>query len=482
MKRLVIAFALIAAAVASLALPTRPIPPKTKAPDLVASMPALPTEEPYAVFRVLRGEMPRRAVELFASFTEGEAPFSRSFALLPIVELADDSCAQIFFHSGRLTMISASLLSEEDAALLAQYEIPEAWGAYLPRASLDKLDDQSNVMQLTSPMLSAPIYVELDGRVAHFADQLIDIERMREARAGEPAYSLPLDSFGGAAIVSDGGAIASRVDAGSSPLVFDVRWGTDENSGAISADWNVDGLEPIVGKKFLDSLAPTDWSSASPTLPEPLICSFGLALPSFGDAIEGSPLLIREAAAQLAKLKIAPSDAAKLLEGQTILSLGGRAHVLWFDLPGVIIELFGRGDAGRSLVDGFWREIFLGANPIPIEGYDEGGMVEVPFQAVAAAGTDRTMIGLTRPSSDRRSSVESLVKEVGSAVGWAFVDLSKIGDAVYDIPAFNALLGSGDEPAIDEETAQWISDFIYYPRSVFVIADTNSSGRAILFE
>jgi hypothetical protein len=176
------------------------------------------------------------------------------------------------------------------------------------------------------------------------------------------------------------------------------------------------------------------------------------------------------------------TETQAILTGPATFSIGGRTQLLWYDLPGIAIDLPGRGDSALKLIDKFWSEMFVGAEPEPIAGYSRGGVTNLPFTVLAAANEDRALLGLAPPDVDQNYEVRDLLWGVTSAVAWMYVDFPVLGASLLEIPAFNSIIYEADEEsALDEESAGNLNKALSALGRLFVKWDTAASGSAICY-
>ena len=140
----------------------------------------------------------------------------------------------------------------------------------------------------------------------------------------------------------------------------------------------------------------------------------------------------------------------EILSGQTVFSLGGQNRILWFSLPGFLVECSGRSALMNELVDSFWKNLFFGAEPKPIPGFTFGGTTNVPFSVIGAGRDGIAVLGLTTPQSiNAKNRLGKFLKDDESVVGWMLADLPRIGGALSEMTKMSSFLG--EESAEDAE-------------------------------
>jgi hypothetical protein len=305
--------------------------------------------------------------------------------------------------------------------------------------------------------------------------------------------------WGGHMRVSDGGLLEEIFFAGGgrriatkNVVTAEIRWKSAElasrdrtlsdTAPGGRAEWSVLGLEAVAGRTFLASLDPHDWSKHTPFIPEPPIFSLGLNLPDPGRNAEELPAPLRAVASQLERMRLKPGEVRDVLTGPFTLSLGGRTQVLWFDLPGLVLDLPGRGGAANSLIDRFWAETFLGAVPKPIDGYTYGGAIDLPFTVMAASDGKTTVIGLTTPDAEHNTELPGILEGVTEALGWLFVDLPRLGNAIADMPTFNAILNDEEGLPLEEDATLSLRESMTRMGRLFVSFESASGGGALWYD
>lgn len=475
------------------------------APRFLADLPEPGEDTRYAIIDARNGEFPLEIVRVFADgatvLPSGSSPVS---AFLPILEEAEEAALVLTERENGLYMYGAFSLDDDEIEALGAMTTPQAWHAHLTRPTLSPMDANANRYQIGALNMSSPLYLELDREkhAAYLSDSLFDMERMREVRGGGmPGIAhqwTDYGDWGGHLCLSDGGLVAQIASANeteetsAAPVKAEIRWRSAEplsRERTLSesvlggrAEWSVRGLDAAFGKTFLASLKPHNWSAHALFLPEPLILSFGFNLPDPGKNTEDLPAPLRRVASQLTRMRLQPTEVRNVLTGPFALSLGGRTQVLWFDLPGLVLDLPARGEAAGRLIDCFWAETFLGATPVPIKGYAYGGAIDLPFTVMAGANGETTVIGLTTPDAERNTEVAELLKDEPESLGWLFADLPKLGSAIAEMPTFNAILNDEEGLPMEEDATLSLRDSMTRLGRFFVSFESASSGHALWYD
>jgi hypothetical protein len=300
----------------------------------------------------------------------------------------------------------------------------------------------------------------------------------------------------GHAWLSDGGLVSSffreSAEDGAVPsgegsvrpgpaLALEAAWIVSGDEPAARAVWRMSGLGELE-TGYLKRVAATDWSEPLTFLPEPMVASQGVNLPDPGRGISGLPAPLKYLAGQLAGIGIDNDGIRQILTGKATFSVGGRTQLLWFDLPGVAIDIPGRGDAATDLIDKFWSEVFIGAAPQPAAGFDKGGVTDLPFTVTAASSREKAVIGLVKPDAEQCEELRGLLSGAESAAAWFYVNFPKFGDALLEIPALNAMMYECDEPEpLDEESAKKLRSALASLGRIFVTFKNTGEGSAICY-
>lgn len=465
--------------------------PRDERSRLLRMLPAPDTGVAYVVVDSRADSFPSSIFESAAAMPQA------SSALLHVMATAQESAATAEVRDGGVYLYGAVALRRADIRALSSGALPPEWRAHIKDASIES-DDVGGLV-ITSPRLHSPIYVDVDDddETALMAATRDDIERLRGVRTGRVAELAHRwraeDGCDGRALICDGGAISQAVGAKQpSPLEIELRWraigapregrALSDESPTAAIEWYADGMGAILGDGFMRSLRARDWSSDEFFIPEPLIVAAGLDLPDPGRRIEDLPGPIRAAAEMLSRMSLRQSDVRELMTGPSVLSLGGRTQVLWFDLPGLALDIQGRGDAAKALVDRFWAEAFFGVTPRRQPGWSSGGAIELPFSVTAEAEDGRAVLGVIAPDAEQNTEIREMLALERDSVGWLFVDAPKLGAALAEMPTFNALLNADEGLPMDEEVTAVICDSLSRLGRLYVSFASASSGSALWYD
>jgi hypothetical protein len=483
--------------------------------DLLASLPRPEENSPLVMIRASDGEFPEGVFRLLSdSATIAPAGVSPISLIAPVMAGASDSAVVVTEREYGLAAYGAFMLRSDEMASLSSGTLPPAWEQYFMRPEVTSDDD--GFLLISSLGASGPLYVEVSKKTAYVADSKSDMLRIRDMRlrAGKAAKEGHTEgishkwrvekSWKAHMLIDDGGVIGAIASGGddiasrSASISLEAAWqssaGAKENGDpAIEVKWQLWGLESYIDKDFISGLKKYDWRDKDFFIPAPLIASFGLNLPNLGKIVKNGkngqrlPAVLDIALSHLYKMGLRQSEAINVLAGPTVVSLGGRTQILWFELPGVTVDMSGRGKAAYKLIEHFWTETLMGASPKPVPGYSSGGSTDLPFSVMAAANDEKAVIGLTAPDMEMDSKVKRLLDSEDAAVGWFYIDLPKLGASLSEMSSVNAFMyeddsdawGKGEgEKTSEAGQTEAFKESLAKLGSVFVLLDSAAQGRA----
>lgn len=443
--------------------------------SLLGLLPPLPEDTPMIVVEAEEGEFPYSPMTLFAgSFGEyGGGPL---ITALPLFK----SRAGALVASSRensVTFMGVLAIDRKEEKALAAGKLPASWLEYLDRPKA--IQDARGPLAIVAANLQSPIYVEAKDRHAWLSDNLSDMDAMRGARTRPARGMKPIWSvaprYRGHILVSDGGMIMASDGNPGEPLRLEAAW----KAGLHRAEWKISGLRR--GSYKVPSAF--NWAANMPVVPGNLLLSAGVNLPSPGKNRAKYPLWAKQLAGPLSKFGLRDSEIAQALTGPVTVSLGGRTQILWYELPGVVLDVPGRGRLANRAIDLFWQRTFMGIEPRPIEGFTRGGSTDLPFSVIAAANNERMIFALADRPGGHNPEIENLLKRTKHAIGWLYADLPQIGASLTEMASVNTLLFSEDEEnASDNATLAVLSDALAGMRRVFMVWKTPGGGSIEWFE
>lgn len=453
--------------------------------NLLAALPQPQEDAPLVVVEAQREEFPLQMLKLFAESSAISAGGTPLGDLLPIFAGADRSALIVTERETGIAFYGAIQIDRKEQKTLSAGKLPEGWmSAFVAPEITPK--EPAGSFEIRAANLLTPLYVEVDGKRAYLADTFADVEAIRKVRSGETAgarrkWSLER-RWKGHMLLSDGGVLATMAgdEENTDPVGLEIAWrssGKDDKNG--EAKWKVWGLEKRVGKNLARSLKTHNWSTETPLVPDHLLLSVGINMPNPGRNMANLPGWLKSFAGQLTKMGLKDSEAAGLLTGPMTLSLGGRTQILWFELPGVVLDVPGRGKLAYRVLDAFWSQLFMGAEPKPVDGFTHGGSTDLPFSVIAAANDKKMVIGLADPAMAQNKEIGKLIEEEKRAIGWFFVDLPMMGASLEEMSSVNTLLSSEDDARpVDGDSTRRLREAFGKLGKLFVVWDKPTGGHA----
>lgn len=456
---------------------------------LMAALPEPDANSPAIIVSATKGEFPQDAARLVTNGAPSSgAPSAGLF--LPILDSADAMVVIITERSEGFAVYGAFTLTSEEHDALSSGLVPESWKRYFLAPELLQTDRQ-DLYQMTANNAASPIYLKIDKETAFLADSLTDVDRIMGHQSGNSAphsrkWSVE-PSWGGHVFLYDGGAISSMFTNPSASLdsrnaiSFEAAWTSSTDKTQTTAKWQMSGLDHIMGASFPGSLKPHDWSGGDIFIPDPLILSIGINMPNPGRNFSALPSGARYIQEQMRKMGLKNAEIQTLFSGPATISLGGRTQLLWFDLPGIVLDIPGRGEAAYKLIDKFWSDIFTGAEPRPVDGFSRGGVADLPFTVLGAANDSKAVIGLVSPETEQNWEIKDLLAATEPAVAWLYIDFPRFGASLAEVPALNSMIYEDEEGPLDEESAIHLKDAMTALGRVFVTFGSASAGSALCY-
>ncbi len=461
-----------------------------KGPAVLASrLPAPSGSDPYVLFEAKEEYYP---VSLSALLTEGQyAFFSEGSSGSDILSLAKNAkeCAVLIENSRDdiIDVFAAVRLDREAAASLSKGELPPSWEKILgPVGAVIKTGDK-NSWEIRTRDSSLFYGTEKDiVLIANDREPFSGLIKIRSGSAKGISKKIwkKERSWPAHMILSDGGLLFAGEER-KGPLTLHVSWRSrkaDKESGkAGEAVWRIEGLDKRISPIFLKSLRPKTWDTANSIIPDPLLVSAGINLPDLKGSPKDWPFPLGTIGELGASMGLEDEQIQKILSGETIFSVGGYNKILWFSLPGIMVQFTGDKTLLAELIDAFWNKLLFGAEPKPLTGFDLGGSTSLPFSVVGAAKDNTAVLGLLSPESlKEKGSLGTFLKDNEKAVAWLVADLPKVGAALGDMTKMNAFM---NEPDINDD-GYYGSDTedIFQPDSSFSPFDqgiSNSFGNVL---
>ena len=487
--------------------------PETAYSGLLSALPAPDEDDPFAIVEAGQGEFPATLASILAdSATVSPGGGSPVGALLPLFEDAENAVLVITERERGLFMYGA-ISFDIGAPNEAAPPLPQGWEDLFLMPEIVSTDLEG-VMELQALNVTSPLYFSSAPEALYVTDSLYDMVRIQSVRDGVHKNIARICAgdcdMGGHARISDGGILAGLaslpgargVPAGTDDetpardttkiVTLDLSWSTyplegrrlSDNRPSGEAIWRVRGLDGIVSPVFLSSISTHDWSQDALFIPDPLIASLGINLPAPGRNRRDLPQPLQFAAGYLEGMKLKAADISQILTGPAALSLGGRTQVLWYELPGLVLDLPRRGESATRLIEAFWSNLFSSIKPKPLENFPLGGATDFPFSLMAAGDEKRSVIGLTSPTVDQNEHLKELVAGEKEAIGWFYLDLPRLSSSITDMPYMSELLSQEEGTLLDDDPAG-PSDPLHRAfrnlGTIFATWLTPDEGRAVWF-
>ncbi|MDR0652353.1 MAG: hypothetical protein LBG12_03500 [Synergistaceae bacterium] len=428
---------------------------------LPGNAPGIPT----AVISTFKGEFPEDLARLLSCGRAVSSPVMSFFA--PVLDDADAMAMVVAFRENGPAIYGVFTPSLEEYDALRLGTLPDGWKKRFASPKF-RPAGRNGLFQLTAEDISSPIYIVAEDGVSFAADSLHDIDRIMDVRNGVAAgikrkWSIAAER-GGHAFFSDGGVLRSWMTGANAPnpkeaLELEAAWVTSPDIRATSTDWRLWGADHFIPKNFLDGLQKDDWSGTDVFMPDPLILSFGITLPDPGRSMSNMPSPLQYLVDQLKRMGLRNSEIRALMTGRTAFSIGARAQVLWLDLPGLTLDISGRGEVSYKMIEKFWKWQFLDVEPKPVEGFEHGGFTDIPYTALAAANAERALLGLVeQPDAEQNYEAREMLSSVTDAAAWIYLDFPLLGASLADIPALNSTFSVDEDPSPDEESVPYEDD------------------------
>ncbi|MEG1603299.1 MAG: hypothetical protein RR340_06765 [Cloacibacillus sp.] len=341
---------------------------------------------------------------------------------------------------------------DAETSKLKKGELPKSLAAVFRGARVRREND-SKIMAIESGSMSSPVYYAVAGKNVLMAAELGVLERMiavgKNSSDGLGGKKWSDErSWPGHIEISDGGA-ATVNSQYKFPITVEAAWrDTDKkNAGDPAGEvrWRLVKLPSLVESYLKSNMKVKKWDTANSIIPEPLLLSMGIVLPPLDGAPQDWPFPFSSLGEIAENLEMNDAEIREILSGETILSLGGQNRILWFSLPGFLVELSGKPDLMNRLISSFWKNLFFGAEPKPLAGFTAGGATNLPFSVIGAGRDNIAVFGLTTPSSlNMKDGLGRFLKDDEAVVGWMLADLPRIGGALSEMTKMSSFLNDED--------------------------------------
>lgn len=332
----------------------------------------------------------------------------------------------------------------------------------------------------------APLYCDAKGGITMFAtryDKLQEMGRILDDRSRTFKNAPELDRrSSNRLLISDGGylsGIASiqGLPASKGTVYLSAAWHEGSRGGGIK--WKIYGLSGVLPQGVLKRFKKASWCGEI-CFPEPLVAAIGVNIPELPDS---SGLMNAEGL--LSPFGASVEKIGKMLPGPCVLSLSGRSKFLVFSLPGLLMELPGRGQGGMDFIDQFWRT--ERGNLVPevekLEGFPSGGTSLIPFSILAAANPQTVRLGLIDRDALKSDNHHHIGYYAPSLSGlkeaflWGYVDLEKFDTALKALLRTGRVAGKmGMDIKMSATSLLMITDLLEGVKSIVMLMTGPGEG------
>lgn len=417
----------------------------------------------YAVAQTTGG-VPRLIMSLAAeSFGAGDERLPAENAVLAAAAAADESALLAEKKNGKeeYSLCAALRFSSSETAELKKGRLGKELKNVLKDAVV-KETETKGVFSAESQEFSGPVFYRIYGKYAAVAPDAASLNRMEEARKdkksslGGKKWKVEKD-WPAHIEICDGGAVTANAKE-KFPVTIEAAWRTEGAEGPMSpageARWALVSLGKPAELWLSRSLKAKKWNTSDYFIPEPLMLSAGVNMPELKGKHEDWAFPLSSLGETAAGIGLSEAQIKEILAGQTVFSVGGQNKILWFSVPGFLVQFTGRAGLMKELVEKFWEGLFFGANPEPIPGFEAGGTANLPFSAIGASRGDTAVLGLTT-----RRSLEGGADTLGKyldknedVIGWAIADLPRVGGALSDMTRISGLF---DDDLVKNDDEAW---------------------------
>lgn len=465
--------------------------------SLTAVLPKPSDRAPYMLIETKDGTYPS---SVSAFLTDGiYAPLKEGTprnVILSLAEAAADAAVLLEEkEEGAPEVYAALRFSSKEMKALVNGELPEAVKAALKSPVL-KAGAEKGTWLLHTKDSETPIFCKAEKSRAIFAADEASFRLMQDLASGRGSSIgrkkwKEEKNWPSHIEICDGGLLTSKQKR-PTPLTLEAAWHKleeakqGEPTGTLR--WRISGLDGLAGAFVMNAVSPKKWDTANSFIPEPLLLSMGINMPQMKGSPEEWPFPLGTLGALGKSMNLSDKKISKILAGQTIFSLGGQNRLLWFTLPGFMVEFTGEKGLMKELVDSFWDKMFMGTRPTQLEGFEFGGAAQLPFSVIGAGRDNIALLGLASPASiNTKNKLGRFLKDDEKAVGWLVADLPRIGAALSDMTKMNSFMEDESEeddtlPSFGNEEEEGDTAEMFQPEMSFSPFDqgvTDSFGSVL---
>ena len=427
----------------------------SRSATLLSALPLPDETRPYALVEAKDGGYPTALSSLLTdgAYAQFRAGTARNCLLLLASEA--EECALLVDQEPdeSLEIYAALRFPKSDMKMLKKGELPDSWKIALQSPEI-MAGPAKDTWMVRMAQVEQPLYYKVDGsRAVMAADdttfkKLLSVLDGGEKDAGKFKWN-DEKSWPGHIEICDGGLLfadkTKKADE-RDPLKLQAAWNKPQSRDETEvgeAKWSITGLDKIAGTLALSALTAKKWDTQNCLIPDPLLLSAGFNIPKLGGSPADWPFPLSSLGELGHKMDLSDGEIRDLLSGQTVFSLGGRNRILWFTLPGFMVELSGGRDKLEPLVSKFWQKLFPDSEVKPASGFEYGGSAQVPFSVVGAGRGDMALLGLISPESiSEKNRLGKFLGNDEKAIGWVIADLPRIGAALSQMTKMNSFMQS----------------------------------------
>jgi hypothetical protein len=470
---------------------------------LLMSLPTPPEATPYVLMETRDGYFPK---DLASALTDGPYAMIRKRsargAILKIASLADRAALLIAGDEYSIAEVyGAVALSAKEAREIKKGKLPAQWSEAFKSPAISK-DPEDGQLRFNADDLASPVFCAVTRGALVMAADAEHFARVAEVIRGDS------NGLGGMKWkkegkwpahmeISDGGRFSSGEEK-RDPIRIETAWrpfSVKKSGGpAGEAVWSVRGVSAKNRIALLLSSKAKAWDISKCVIPQPTLLSAGFNLPELKIPMDNWPFPLSYLGEWGLKMNLTEKQIREILKGQTIFSLGGYNRLLWFTLPGFMVEFTGDKRRMENLVEAFWDNMGFVARPKEVAGFEFGGSANIPFPVFGAGRKDMAVLGLISPESlTTGDKIKLFLRDGEKAVGWIIVDLARLGGALNDITKMSSLLqddgegtgfsGSDDggfsysSPALNEGVSDSLGHLLKKFGSALIVFETPLSGK-----
>ena len=308
---------------------------------------------------------------------------------------------------------------------------------------------QKKCWTITANNSDSPIYYQASRKHVLMTADLELLEQMNKTLRGKisPVTKrkwIHEKSFPGYIEISDGGFLNAVGGKDKNAVIIQAAWKSspdtvnNHNSGELK--WKISGLDKEIYRLIATSFAPVKWSDSKHFSAEPMLFSLGINISKLKGNLKDWPFPLNNLALLGKTMGLKNREIREIFTGKTVVSVGGHNQLLWFNLPGFMIEFTADEQLLKTAVSAFWQKLFFETEPSPLNGFSYGGTASLPFSTLGVADKNSALFRLIASNSIKQhNALSRLMKEDEEAIGWLIADLPHIADSLEEMSKMNFL-------------------------------------------